>query len=127
MKKDLRPRRILVVDDEACVREYVRDVLASRGHVVDQASSCLDAVFRLFQDRYDVLILDLLFPDVSGLFLYEQARRISADLAGRTLFMTGCDESHPLVRKARETPAPILFKPFSRSGVLDLVEERFRA
>lgn len=116
-------RKILVVDDEATVREVVSDTLVRQGHTVDKASTCLEAVLRLFHRRYDCLIVDLMFPEVNGLFFYEQAKRIDSNLAKRTVFITGCHGSHPFVEKAQRASVPVLFKPFDLGDLVGAVDE----
>lgn len=122
-ESELPPRRILVVDDEASVRELVSEALVRQGHAVEEASTCLEAVLRLFQGRYDCLIVDLLFPEVNGLFFYEQAKRIDSHLARRTVFITGCHGSHPFVEKAQRASVPVLFKPFELGALVGAVDE----
>lgn len=117
-------KRILIVDDEPSVRNYLTQVLAGKGYVVDEAPSCLDALLCIFQARYHSLILDLLIPDVNGLVLYDQVRRLDRDLARRTIFITGSGESHPLLHQARETSLPVLPKPFPASRLLEILESQ---
>ena len=73
--------RILVVDDEPDLVELVRLTLSQAGHQVDTAASGRQALDALHRQRPDLLILDLMLPDLSGT---ELCRRIRADrdLAG---------------------------------------------
>jgi len=68
--------RILVVDDEPDLLELVRLTLHQAGHQVDTAASGRAALDALRRQRPDLLILDLMLPDVSGT---ELCRRLRAD------------------------------------------------
>jgi two-component system phosphate regulon response regulator PhoB len=72
---DMAPR-ILVVDDEPDLLELVRFTLAQEGFAVVTAATGEDALARLRRDAPDLLILDLMLPDVPGT---EIARRLRAD------------------------------------------------
>ena len=61
-----RHGRILVVDDEADVREVLADVLASQGHTVTLAGGGQEALAYLERDPFDLVITDLGMPDVNG-------------------------------------------------------------
>jgi two-component system alkaline phosphatase synthesis response regulator PhoP len=59
--------RILVVDDEESVREFISDLLAMGGHAVDQACDGLEAVSMARKKRYDLVILDRIMPKTDGI------------------------------------------------------------
>ena len=78
--------RILVVDDEPDLLELVRVNLAQAGYVVETASSGSDALAALRRSPPDLMLLDLMLPDLSGT---ELCSRIRADqrLAGLPIIM----------------------------------------
>jgi len=59
--------RILVVDDEPQMRELLRVALEGRGHTVDQAADGREAFLRLAKHQPDLVITDLVMPDMEGL------------------------------------------------------------
>ena len=64
---------ILIVDDSAIVLESVGDFFREKGYLVDIAQTGNDARQKLHDKQYDVLILDIILPDISGVdFLNEQ-------------------------------------------------------
>ena len=120
--KPARGRRILLVDDEAMIRDCLTEFLLHRGFEVSPATSCLDGLLEAMARPHDCLILDLNFPDINGVFLFHQLDRIDRDLARRTVFITGLDESHPFHRQALDTGAAVLSKPFDFSRLGDILE-----
>ncbi len=78
---------VLVIDDEADVRELVADVLMSQGHRVTAAASGREGLARFEAERYDVVLTDLGMPDLDG---WEVARAIKSSRADvPVLLLTG--------------------------------------
>ena len=81
-------KRVLVVDDEPMVGQLVRKVLS--GHEVIAETSARSALARLRTDAgFDVILCDLMMPDVSGIDFYDQLGSIEAGLRGRVVFLSG--------------------------------------
>jgi two-component system, OmpR family, KDP operon response regulator KdpE len=66
-------QRILVVDDEAPIRRYLRAALSGHGFVIYEAASGQEALNAVIADRPDIIILDLGLPDIDGI---EVTRRL---------------------------------------------------
>jgi signal transduction histidine kinase/putative methionine-R-sulfoxide reductase with GAF domain len=82
-----RHGRILVVDDEADVREVLADVLGSQGHTVTLAGGGQEALAYLERDPFDLVITDLGMPDVNG---WDVARAVKSGRQGLpVLLLTG--------------------------------------
>lgn len=64
-----RPRRLLLVEDDPIVAEVVAGLLQAEGHAVEVAGQALDALARIQGSAFDLAILDLDLPGVSGLEL----------------------------------------------------------
>lgn len=67
--------RILVVDDEINLAESIRRGLAAEGHSVDVAHDGEDAVWAATEHTYDVIVLDLMLPKLSGYQVVERLRQ----------------------------------------------------
>lgn len=59
--------KILIVDDEASIRRFLRVTLTSQGYTVFEAASGREALSRVTEDRPDIVILDLGLPDIDGI------------------------------------------------------------
>jgi DNA-binding NtrC family response regulator len=66
--------RILVIDDEADIREGLEMLLASEGYQVDLAANALDGLHKLETHGYDLVLLDLMMPDRSGMEVLQEVR-----------------------------------------------------
>lgn len=86
--QEVRSARVLVVDDEPLVARSLRRAL--RGNEVVIADSGQDALQLLATDHgFDVILCDIMMPDVSGIEVYEQVCVSWPGLAPRFVFMTG--------------------------------------
>ncbi len=70
-------QRILVVDDEAPIRRYLRAALGSQGFTVYEAATGLEAVQAVLSHRPDIIILDLGLPDIDGIEVTRRLREWS--------------------------------------------------
>jgi CheY-like chemotaxis protein len=103
--------RILVVDDDADVRELIELVLVGQGHDVDSVVSGRAALEQLAQHAYDLVVCDLHMPDRDGPAVYRAlARRPPPRPA--FMFVTGYADAGPYEGFLRTTQVPVLVKPF---------------
>ena len=71
--------RILVVDDEADIREGLELLLTSEGYAAELAENGTEGLRKMEQHAYDLVLLDLMMPDLSGMEVIEQVRRRDRD------------------------------------------------
>jgi len=109
-----KPLRILVVDDDATIREMLREVLVQRrSYIVEEASNGIEACIRLGSHRPDLLVMDLFMPEMNGV---EVCRVIKNDpvLSDMKIMMITGHEGHPLLGDISEFGfIDILYKPFN--------------
>jgi DNA-binding NtrC family response regulator len=67
-------RRILIVDDEADIRESLETLLTLEGYQVDEASTAAEGIRAMDRASYDLVLLDLMLPDKSGLEFLDEIR-----------------------------------------------------
>jgi DNA-binding response OmpR family regulator len=78
---------VLVVDDEPAIRRYLRISLGVHGHTVFEASTGQDAVAAVSAHRPDLVILDLMLPDMDGLQVCQKIRNLSGTHAQTPVLM----------------------------------------
>jgi CheY-like chemotaxis protein len=113
--------KILVIDDSAPTREFLKACLTSAGCEVITASSGVGAVPLVERQKPDLVLLDVVMPGVDGL---EVCRRLKEDVATRnvTVIMVSGFHHHANVRRAREVGAKAyIWKPFNEDELLSVV------
>ena len=110
-----RPR-ILVVDDEASIRELLSKTLALAEYEVDTAPDGRAGVERLRLGHYDLLIADLKMPGMDGLSLIREAKRFRTDLP--VIIITGFSTESSAIEAVNLGVAGYLTKPFRVPQVL---------
>jgi excisionase family DNA binding protein len=110
-----RPR-VLVVDDEATIRDLLSKTLALAEYDVDLAPDGRTALERLRIIPYDLLITDLKMPGVDGLTVIREARRLKADLP--VIIITGYSNEASAIEAVNLCVSGYLTKPFRVPRVL---------
>ena len=110
-----RPR-VLVVDDEAAIRDLLSKTLALAEYDVDMAPDGRTALERLRIIAYDLLITDLKMPGVDGLSVIREARRLKADLP--VIIITGFSNEASAIEAVNLGVSGYLTKPFRVPRVL---------
>jgi excisionase family DNA binding protein len=110
-----RPR-VLVVDDEATIRDLLSKTLALAEYDVDMAPDGRTALERLRIIPYDLLITDLKMPGVDGLSVIREARRLKADLP--VIIITGFSNEASAIEAVNLGVSGYLTKPFRVPRVL---------
>ena len=103
--------RVLVVDDEPSIVDAISMTLRHQGYSVEAAESGKDALAMVTKWRPDVIVLDVMLPDVDG---FEVARRLSADNEPvPILFLSALDNTEDKVRGLTIGGYDYVTKPFS--------------
>jgi len=117
-------KRILVIDDEALIREIVKEMLEVEGYVVSTAANGKEGL-RLYREELpDLIITDIFMPEMEGLETIRELRRTSPDV--KIVAISGGGERGMLsfLEHARRFGAvQTLEKPFSREELLNSVRE----
>lgn len=108
--------RVLVVDDEASIRDLLSKTLALAEYDVDLAPDGRTALERLRIIPYDLLITDLKMPGVDGLAVIREARRLKADIP--VIIITGFSTEASAIEAVNLGVSGYLTKPFRVPRVL---------
>jgi PAS domain S-box-containing protein len=119
-----RRARILVVDDEPMIGTALRAMLEPdhEVHVETLARRALDRV--LGGESFDLILCDLMMPEVSGVDFYEDVLRLAPSAAGSVVFVTGGAFTDRARTFVEESGVRCLHKPFDLGLVLEEVRKR---
>jgi PAS domain S-box-containing protein len=124
--KPVRRGRILVVDDDPAIAKVVARTLAPQHEVVavDRARRALELITA--GERFDVVLCDLMMPEVTGADFHDELLRIAPDHASGIIFLTG----GAFTPRARDflnaVPNQRVEKPFDTRALQALINERMR-
>lgn len=114
-------RRILIVDDDRPVAAAI--ALELEAHDVVVASSGREALGILRRDKkFDMILCDLMMPEVSGIDVYESLRLVDSTLLGRVVLMTGGAFTVRACQFLSRVDVPVVEKPFDAEQLHALVQ-----
>ncbi|HEY1303901.1 MAG TPA: response regulator [Vicinamibacterales bacterium] len=114
-------RRILLVDDDRALRFALSALLREAGHLVDTAGDGPEALALLEDRRFDIVLLDIGLPSMSGLDVLARARALA--VPPLVIMMTADDTSETLLESVRRQAYRYLRKPFPPSTIIDVVND----
>ncbi len=117
--------RILVVDDDRGFRHLMSVLLEGKGHVVVQAADGPAALRELAGGAFDVMLLDVGLPGMSGLEVLAVVQTIA--VPPRVVMITADDAPETLLKAVRGQADRYITKPFEPGAILDVVDDVLRA
>ncbi len=112
---------ILVVDDEPCIRELIRDVLEGRGCQVLEAADACQGVRLCRSEHPDLVLVDLTLAGSSGIEVLQSLQQSPETAAIPAVLMSGYGADESLSRRVARAPAGYLAKPFGASDLMRTV------
>ncbi len=106
---------ILLVEDDAKTGEYLKKGLGESGYQVDWAQHGADGLHLALEQRYDLIVLDVMLPGIDGLQIIEVLRK-KQDVP--VLFLTARDQLQDRIRGLELGADDYLVKPFSFTELL---------
>ena len=119
--------RILVIDDEPMVREFVRIVLERDGHDVEEAANGQDGLDAFEREPADLAIVDLIMPRKDGIETIRELRALRPHIP--IVVVTGAPPARWPIKLLYEEPAEmhILAKPMTEDMILETTREALEA
>jgi len=112
--------RILVVDDEPVVRESLRDWFTNGGFPVDMAADAREALQKLQESSWDILLTDVKMPGMDGLELQQKVKRIDPELT--VIIMTAYASVDSAMQAIKEGAYDYVIKPLDPEDLEQIIE-----
>ncbi len=122
---DLKDLRILVIDDEEQIINYVKYVLDKEGCMVSRAANGKEAIEKFSTAEFDIVITDIAMPEKDGIDTIIEMRQLNPPVA--IVAMSGVSSSDKLLRLATAFDADVTIKkPFTVDELVAAVKEAKR-
>ena len=113
------PKHLLIVDDEAALREAIAERLADHGFVVEQATNGEDALERLAAFAFDILITDLKLPGINGRQVLDSALERYPEMIA--IVITGYGTVKDAVEAIKQGASDFIAKPFQFDALMHVL------
>ena len=118
---------VLIVDDEADIREALSEILEEEGYSVTTSGTAAEALMLLRDVHYDVLLLDIWLPDRDGLEVLAEIGTLGADNRPEVIMISGHGTIETAVRATKLGAFDFLEKPLSLERTLILIKNALEA
>jgi two-component system nitrogen regulation response regulator NtrX len=118
---------ILIVDDEAEIRESLGEILKEDGYAVTSTATASEALILLRDASYDVMLLDIWLPDRDGLDVLTEIRSLAIESTPEVIIISGHGTIETAVRATKLGAFDFLEKPLSIDRTLILLKNAVEA
>jgi len=121
----LHPVSILIVDDDEDILDLYRMTLEFRGYNVETSKTGFDALEKAKKNKFQIVLLDVVLPDIRGEKVAERLKKIDASL--EIIFITGYSLFQACIDATKIGISDILLKPITEEELLLAVENALPA
>jgi DNA-binding NtrC family response regulator len=114
-------KTVLLVEDDAAFAEILKEYLESYDFSVTIACDGVQGMKRVMEKDFDIIICDLLMPNLPGDMFYIGVERVKPKLAKRFIFITGHQNNPKISEFVKKVRALTLFKPFEMHVLLETI------
>jgi len=108
---------ILIVDDSPQITALLSDVFTTCGAEVLTANTGREAIRLISSKRPNLILLDVIVPDIDGWEIYHFIQRVYPKLIDRTIFLTGDRWHEEVSQRLNHIELPVIYKPFDIDSV----------
>ena len=113
------PKSVLIVDDAAFIRMMIRDILANEGYAIHEAVNGRDALEKYSEARSDLVIMDIMMPEMNGLAALRAIRDRDPD--ARIVIVSAMTDRPVIDEALRRGAMAFVSKPFQPTRVRETV------
>lgn len=121
---DKRLRKVLVVDDEKVVRDFLARLLSLEDMEVMTAQSGAEAIEIVKKDTFDIIFLDMRMPLMDGVETFRELKKITGDV--KYIMMTGYSIEEALKKVENEKVEAFIRKPFEIEEIMNVLNDYSR-
>lgn len=118
---ELYTPKVLVVDDDQEMRRLLEDILSREGFRITQAANGSEALAEVRGTSYDVIVLDKIMTDMSGLEILPEIKRLQPD--AQVILITAFGDRETCVEAIGRGATAYLAKPFGMSVLVQMVKK----
>jgi len=111
--------KILVVDDDDTLRESIVNILEGEGYVLDVAKSGYEAEMKLKNKVYNLVLLDIKLPDITGIELLSKINKHTPRT--KKIVLTGFPDKESAITSVNEKADAYLVKPFNPEKLVEVI------
>ena len=119
-----KQRKILVVDDEKTVRDFLQRALATAGYTVITASDGQEALEKMSQFNISLVLLDIMMPGLDGFEVLDHMRQYEENIP--VIMLTGIQEAPAKIDSLTLGADDYITKPFSVEELLARIQVKLR-
>ncbi len=116
-------KKVLIVDDDPVVRILASEFLGSRGYDVETLDNGTECLAKLNKEQPDVLVLDMLMPDLTGIDVLKQLKDNPQTSKIPIVMLSADTDSEAVLQNADVSADCYVRKPFSVSEIVQAMEE----
>lgn len=116
--------RLLIVEDEIGIQNFLKQGLEEEGLIVDTASNGIEGLDKFSTGNYDLLLLDWMMPQLTGLELCKKIRETNSQVP--IIFLTAKDTVQETIEGLKSGANDYIKKPFSFEELLERIKIHFR-
>ena len=116
--------QILIVEDDAFIITFTSKVLKSQGYLVTTAMTGKDALAKIQKSNYNLVLLDIGLPDMTGTEVLKKIREINQDII--VVMMTAHPQLDSSIDSVNYGADGYLIKPVNDTDLVEIVEEKIK-
>lgn len=116
-------KKILIVDDELSILVPLQFLLEKEGYAAKLAQSGKEAIEKISEIQPDLILLDIMLPDLDGYEIYEMIRQRSEWASIRIIFLTAKNREADMTKGLAMGADAYITKPFSNKALVRMISE----
>jgi DNA-binding response OmpR family regulator len=117
----MHPKTILIVDDELSILVPLQFLMEKEGYVPKLAQSGKEAIEKIVEVRPDLILLDIMLPDLDGYEIYQMIRQHSEWESIRIIFLTAKNRDADMAKGIAMGADAYITKPFSNAQLIEKI------